>query len=275
MTDPTTAKALAEQFHEAYERLAPLFSYSTRIDTRTFDPLSVNGRLMIAVCEEILRAQGGATPVGEVTVEWYQGQERKVIFADHLPVGTKLYLHPERTLNVHLHPPAPSQAPAGGGEQGNSTFGHVGCAFCGKQYSLGHEPYCRLYSRLDRRVAAPPPVELDAERGAGLTRDDIDLMFIEIGRLCHTLPSEPLRQLRDMALAHLRAQDRYDEGWRACREAAAEVVDGIVAGMKAHMDPSGTINSGPDMFDTEIMYLEQTAKAIRALTTAPAGRGRG
>lgn len=41
---------LATRFHETYERLAPSFGYETRADTKTFDPESKNGRLMVAVC---------------------------------------------------------------------------------------------------------------------------------------------------------------------------------------------------------------------------------
>ena len=51
----TTTLDLAERFHEAYDRLAPSFGYTTRPETRAFNPESPNGRLMIAVCEEILR----------------------------------------------------------------------------------------------------------------------------------------------------------------------------------------------------------------------------
>ena len=47
---------IARRFHDAYERLAPSFGYTTREDTRAFDPASSNGRLMIAVCAEILAA---------------------------------------------------------------------------------------------------------------------------------------------------------------------------------------------------------------------------
>lgn len=47
------AKELAERFHEAYERLAPQFGYTTRPETRVFDPESNNGRLMIAAIEEV------------------------------------------------------------------------------------------------------------------------------------------------------------------------------------------------------------------------------
>jgi hypothetical protein len=48
------AQALAERFHEAYERLAPQFGYTTRPETRTLDLQSNNGRLMVAVCQELL-----------------------------------------------------------------------------------------------------------------------------------------------------------------------------------------------------------------------------
>jgi hypothetical protein len=46
--------SLARKFHKAYERLAPQFGYETREETREFDPESPNGKLMIAVCSEIL-----------------------------------------------------------------------------------------------------------------------------------------------------------------------------------------------------------------------------
>ncbi len=48
----------ARQFHEAYERLAPLFGYETRPETKQFDPTSKNGRLMIAVMEELAEKIG-------------------------------------------------------------------------------------------------------------------------------------------------------------------------------------------------------------------------
>ena len=48
------AEQLARQFHDAYERLAPHYGYETRNDTRSFNPDSPNGRLMIAVCGEII-----------------------------------------------------------------------------------------------------------------------------------------------------------------------------------------------------------------------------
>lgn len=46
----------ARLFHETYERLAPQFGYETRKETKQFDPNSANGRLMIAVCNEIIQA---------------------------------------------------------------------------------------------------------------------------------------------------------------------------------------------------------------------------
>ena len=45
------ADKLARLFHDTYERLAPMFNYTTRTDTREFDSLSTNGRFMIAVIE--------------------------------------------------------------------------------------------------------------------------------------------------------------------------------------------------------------------------------
>lgn len=50
---PSNSEVLARRFHEAYERLAPSFGYETRTETRAFDPTTPNGRLMIAVCEEL------------------------------------------------------------------------------------------------------------------------------------------------------------------------------------------------------------------------------
>jgi hypothetical protein len=44
---------LARKFHEIYERLAPIFGYETREETREFDETSKNGQLMIAVCDQI------------------------------------------------------------------------------------------------------------------------------------------------------------------------------------------------------------------------------
>lgn len=49
-----SGEGLARRFHEAYERLAPVYGYATRHETREFDPESPNGKLMVAVCREIL-----------------------------------------------------------------------------------------------------------------------------------------------------------------------------------------------------------------------------
>jgi hypothetical protein len=47
-------RALANLFHDTYERLAPNYGYETRPETRKFNPRSDNGRLMIATCASIL-----------------------------------------------------------------------------------------------------------------------------------------------------------------------------------------------------------------------------
>lgn len=60
-----SAQELAERFHEAYERLAPDFGYTTRPETRTLDLQSANGRLMTAMCQDILAAQAAIPPATE------------------------------------------------------------------------------------------------------------------------------------------------------------------------------------------------------------------
>jgi hypothetical protein len=49
------ALELAILFHETYERLAPNYGYETRTETRKFDPNTPNGKLMVAVCDEIIK----------------------------------------------------------------------------------------------------------------------------------------------------------------------------------------------------------------------------
>ena len=51
-----TAEHLAREFHETYERLAPLFGYETRKDSAVpwANVPEKNKKLMIAVCREIL-----------------------------------------------------------------------------------------------------------------------------------------------------------------------------------------------------------------------------
>ncbi len=58
------------QRHRAYERLAPSFGYETRQETRAFDPESKNGRLMVAVCGELMAATPAAQPVAVEPVAW-------------------------------------------------------------------------------------------------------------------------------------------------------------------------------------------------------------
>jgi hypothetical protein len=45
---------LAKKFHELYEKNAPNYGYETRKETREFNEDTPNGKLMIAVCEQIL-----------------------------------------------------------------------------------------------------------------------------------------------------------------------------------------------------------------------------
>jgi hypothetical protein len=50
------AEKIAKEFHEAYERLAPTFSYETRkASAKPWEEVPNNNRnLMIAVCQELL-----------------------------------------------------------------------------------------------------------------------------------------------------------------------------------------------------------------------------
>ena len=50
---------LARRFHDTYERLAPSFGYTTRPETRDFEPTTPNGRLMLAVCAELVKGSDG------------------------------------------------------------------------------------------------------------------------------------------------------------------------------------------------------------------------
>lgn len=66
--------AWAQLFHDTYERLALQYSYETRKETRQFDPESPNGRLMVAVCRELIgpledRIEELETPAEDVPVK--------------------------------------------------------------------------------------------------------------------------------------------------------------------------------------------------------------
>lgn len=50
-----TPESLAALFHGTYERRAEDFGYITKEETRTFNRDSPNGKLMIAVCGDVLK----------------------------------------------------------------------------------------------------------------------------------------------------------------------------------------------------------------------------
>jgi len=54
MIPTSNAELLARLFHGLYEELAPKFGYETREETKEFDLNSNNGKLMIAVCQQII-----------------------------------------------------------------------------------------------------------------------------------------------------------------------------------------------------------------------------
>ena len=53
-----SSEELAERFHKHYEAMAPVFGYETRPETKAFNPNTPNGKLMIAVCEQIINENG-------------------------------------------------------------------------------------------------------------------------------------------------------------------------------------------------------------------------
>jgi hypothetical protein len=63
---PWTPLETAQRLHDAYEELAPHFGYTTRPDTRQFDPDSPNGQLMIATIRRVLIEQAASATVADV-----------------------------------------------------------------------------------------------------------------------------------------------------------------------------------------------------------------
>ncbi|GAI79952.1 unnamed protein product [marine sediment metagenome] len=45
---------IAREFHDMYEWLAPNYGYNTRHETREYDSLSPNGRLMLETCDKVV-----------------------------------------------------------------------------------------------------------------------------------------------------------------------------------------------------------------------------
>ena len=59
------ALELAKTFHDSYEKLAPDYNYETRPETKTFDENSINGKLMVAVCESVIEMLSGLNKTEE------------------------------------------------------------------------------------------------------------------------------------------------------------------------------------------------------------------
>ena len=79
---------LARRFHDTYERLAPHYGYTTRTDTREFDPDSSNGRLMAAVCSEVFGAL-------EAEVERLRESIAQFVYANDTEVSDDRPITPE------------------------------------------------------------------------------------------------------------------------------------------------------------------------------------
>ena len=79
---PTPIGSLTTGVHEAYERLAPSFGYTTREDTRKFDPTSANGQLMMAACAHV-RAHVDAQRPGKVLTDEEVGKLNAPVNLDY------------------------------------------------------------------------------------------------------------------------------------------------------------------------------------------------
>lgn len=92
-------EAMARKFHGAYERLAPQFGYETRPDTRAFDPASSNGKLMIAVVNEVVLSHDFldlqslfAFEAGRREADPYRDALRELVEAvDNLPTASQIF----------------------------------------------------------------------------------------------------------------------------------------------------------------------------------------
>jgi hypothetical protein len=107
--EPIDALDLAIMFHHTYERLAPSVGYDTRVETRVFDPESPNGKLMLAVCAELLpKLRAGVAPAAQKQEPF---AHICVITTDAGP--TKFFTAPSdpRGFPVYTHPAAQQQEP--------------------------------------------------------------------------------------------------------------------------------------------------------------------
>ena len=77
---------LAILFHNTYERLAPSFGYETRVDTKSFDTTTPNGKLMIAVSKEIIKWQTERMYSEEDLKEAFKQSRRTNIFEIGMPL---------------------------------------------------------------------------------------------------------------------------------------------------------------------------------------------
>jgi len=87
--DGISATRLARRFHALYEGLAPEFGYETREQTKRFDPASVNGQLMIAVCASLLQEAALASlqpPKDEMRADLEYLLDCVDVHADKFPV---------------------------------------------------------------------------------------------------------------------------------------------------------------------------------------------
>lgn len=167
------SEQIARQFHGAYERLAPQFGYETREDTKVFDPQSQNGRLMIAVCAEV---------IGKLERERDQARRELEIQLENIK------FHMEQ-VPVREHPLRADDAPLSGEEHEKSDTPITDAALIERRHIHKRDGSVQLLELVDADLTR----KLERERNS--LQDQRDLAMSEI---------ELLRKERDGAREALR-----------------------------------------------------------------------
>jgi hypothetical protein len=101
------AAQLAQQFHEAYERLAPEFGYETReASAKPWSEVPENNRaLMTAVCAGVLAAEQSVRQLTEVAKIAYERDALQARVAELRQANARLYEALEELVEAPLRSP--------------------------------------------------------------------------------------------------------------------------------------------------------------------------
>jgi hypothetical protein len=175
-------EALARFFHDTYERLAPSFGYETRPETRTFDPTSKNGRLMVAVARKILTSRPRPAPqpaTGDGVREAAQAlsDAAESHDADVNGTWTVTYRVPEKQMDRLRAALASEQAARAAAERERCPACNGELSECGEMTEDGPSLDCRacqlgsMVVEERHRAEAAEARAADAERRLGVARE--------------------------------------------------------------------------------------------------------